>query len=427
MKVTGIIAEYNPFHNGHAYQIQKAKEKSHADYIIVAMSGNYVQRGAPALLDKFSRTFAALNNGADFVFEIPSLWASASAEYFAAAGISLFHALGCVDTVSFGCETTDAALMTRTARLLSQEPPEYASFLSEYLKQGFPFPAAREKAVISYFTRQKEDLSVTDLSALLHEPNNILALEYMKYLIKNNLPITPLPILRQGCGYHDTNTGEDFCSATAIRTLCLQPRTKESEQECLNQRKLNTIFRYVPKETAKLLLHPDACFLTENDFSAMLYYKLLSEKEKGFAEYADSSLELSNRICRCLSDFRDYESFCKLLKSREVTYTRISRLLLHILLNHRQSDYIRTKEPTYIPYLRLLGFRKDAAPLFTEIKKHAFVPMVSKPAGDVFSLNKTAAALLEQDIFASNLYYGTLAQNSGILQKNEYQRGIVVV
>ncbi len=338
MKITGIIAEYNPFHNGHAYQIQKAKEQSHADYIVVAMSGNYVQRGAPAILDKFSRTRAALKNGADFVFEIPSLWASASAEYFAAAGISLFHALGCVDTVSFGCETADTALMTKTARLLSIEPPEYASFLSGYLKQGFPFPAAREKAVVSYFAQKKEDVSITALSSLLHEPNNILALEYMKCLIQNNLPITPLPILRQGSGYHDTNTGEDFCSATAIRTCCLKPRTEESSQE-LKQINRNAILPYVPEETANLLSHPDTCFLTENDFSAMVYYKLLGEKEKGFAEYADGSFELSNRICRRLSDFRDYESFCKLLKSKEVTYTRISRLLLHILLHHRQSDY----------------------------------------------------------------------------------------
>ena len=427
MKVTGIIAEYNPFHNGHAYQIQKAKEKSQADYIIVAMSGNYVQRGAPALLDKFSRTQAALNNGADFVFEIPSLWASASAEYFAAAGISLLHAVGCVDTVSFGCETTDLSLMIKAAQLFAQEPPEYVSLLTDYLKQGFPFPSAREKAVISYFKRQKEDLPVADLSSLLHEPNNILALEYMKHLIRNNLPITPLPILRQGSGYHDTNTGEGFCSATAIRTLCLEQHAKESRQDNLKQIKLNTILRYVPKETAELLFHPDSCFLTENDFSATLYYKLLSEKEKGFAEYADSSLELSNRICRRLSDFREYEDFCKLLKSKEVTYTRISRLLLHILLNHRQSDYERTKEIGYIPYLRLLGFRKDASPLFTEMKKHALVPLITKPAGAVSLLNQDAYALFEQDVFASDLYYGISRQKNGFLQKSEYQRGIVVV
>ena len=422
MKVTGIIAEYNPFHNGHAYQIQKAKEKSHADYIIVAMSGNYVQRGAPAILDKFSRAQAALKNGADFVFEIPTLWAAASAEYFAAAGISIFHALGCVNTLSFGCETADLSLMKKTAQLLSEEPPEYTSLLSSYLKQGLPFPAAREKAVISHLVKQEESLSITDLSSLLHEPNNILALEYMKCLIRNKLPITPLPILRQGSGYHDTNTEEDFCSATAIRSLCLNPSAEKSEQI-----RLNTIFHYVPKETADLLFHPDACFVTENDLSEMLYYKLLCEKEKDFTEYADSSIWLSNRICRMLPGFRDYESFCELLKSKEVTYTRISRLLLHILLNHKQADYDRRKKTGYVPYLRLLGFRKDAAPLFSELKKHTALPLITKPAKAVTLLDHDAFVLFEQDVFASDLYYGILGQKSGILQKNEYQRGIVVV
>lgn len=426
MKVTGIIAEYNPFHNGHAYQIQKAKELSQADYIVAAISGNYVQRGAPALLDKFSRTLTALQNGVDFVFEIPTLWASASAEYFASAGISLFHALGCVDTVSFGCESADFDLMRKTAQLLAEEWPEYSSLLSSFLKQGLPFPAARENAVISYFTEKKEHLSFPDLSSILREPNNILALEYMKCLIQNNLPITPLPILRQGSGYHDKSTGGDFCSAAAIRTLCLDSCKKEPLWESDKQINLKTIRSYVPKETADLLFHPDTCFLTEKDFSQMLYYKLLSERDRGFLEYADGSAELSNRICRLLPEFKDYKSFCELLKSRDVTYTRISRLLLHILLNHRQSDYDSMKK-SRIPYLRLLGFRKDATPLFTEIKKHATLPLITRAAGDSSLLDETAAVLFEQDVFASDLYYGVLAQKSGFSQKNEYQREVVVV
>lgn len=421
MKVTGIIAEYNPFHNGHAYQIKKAKELSHADYIIVAMSGNYVQRGAPAISDKFSRAFAALKNGADFVFEIPSLWASASAEYFAAAGVSLFHALGCVDTVSFGCETEDFDLMAKAAGLLAEEPPEYAFLLSSYIKQGLPFPAAREKAVIVYFTKQKEKVSFRSLSSLLREPNNILALEYMKCLIQTNSPLKPLPILRRGSGYHEKSAGEEFCSATALRMICLDPAawSEETSGE-------DTISRYTPKETADLLFHPNACFLTENDFSQMLYYKLHSEKDRGFFKYADSSKELSNRICRRLSEFQDYKSFCELLKSREVTYTRISRLLLHILLNHTQADYDRIHKEG-ISYLRLLGFRKDAAPLFSEIKRRASLPLITKPAKDVSLLTEPAAALFEQDLSASDLYYGALALKSKMLQKNERQRGIVVV
>lgn len=423
MNVTGIIAEYNPFHNGHAYQIQQAKKLSHADYIIVAMSGNYVQRGAPAILDKFSRAYAALKNGADFVFEIPSLWASASAEYFAAAGISLLDALGCVNTVSFGCESPDSDLMRRAARLLAEEPQEYSSFLSSFLKQGLSFPAAREKAVIAYFSEQKECFSSTVLASILHEPNNILALEYLKCILQNHLSMTPLPILRRGSGYHNRTAENDFCSATAIRTLCTDSNAKEPRH---NQLASDAILRYTPNETAGPLLHPNACFLTEHDFSEMLYYKLLSERETGFSEYADGSVDLSNRIRRCLSDFKSYPQFCELLKSREVTYTRISRLLLHILLNHRQSDYDSIKKDGIL-YLRLLGFRKESASLFTEIEKHASLPLIAKPAKDVSLLNERAAALFGQDLFASDLYYGALAQKSGISQKSELQRGLAVV
>ena len=148
MNTIGIIAEYNPFHNGHSYQLKKAKELFHADYVIIAMSGNFVQRGLPAVLDKFSRTEMALKNGADFVFEIPTVFATASAEYFAAAGIGLLDALGCVDAVSFGCETPDLPLMSYVAEILAHEPKDYKTRLHSYLKNGEPFPAAREKAVI---------------------------------------------------------------------------------------------------------------------------------------------------------------------------------------------------------------------------------------------------------------------------------------
>ncbi len=149
MKTIGIIAEYNPFHNGHAYHIRTAKEAFCADRVIIAMSGNFVQRGAPAITDKFSRTAAALQNGADFVFEIPTVFATASAESFAAAGIALFDALGCVDAVSFGCETPNLTLLSQIADILANEPADYKKSLSAHLKKGEPFPAARERALLA--------------------------------------------------------------------------------------------------------------------------------------------------------------------------------------------------------------------------------------------------------------------------------------
>lgn len=443
MKAVGIIAEYNPFHNGHAFQIQKARELSNADCVVIAMSGNFVQRGAPAILDKFSRTAMALAGGADFVFELPVLFSTASAEYFAAAGIALLNALGCVDSVCFGAETPDLALLGAAAAILAEEPELYTQTLSDCLKQGISFPSAREQAVRSCMTQTMAiQQTRTDsqpgipstvpyqntynaaaehnqkLTAILQSPNNILALEYIKALIRQGSSIRPLPIQRRGAGYHTPDLGQEYCSASAIRRLLLEPSASYDLEKTLNA--------YLPESAARILLAADAHFMTEQDFSRMLCYKLLSERENGYAGYADSSPDLSNKILRALGDFSDYPGFCKRLKSKDITYTRISRLLLHILLNIKTSDYDSSKSCGFIPYLRLLGFQKKSSPLLREIQKNSSVPLIIRPARDSQILTPPAADIFQKDLFASDLYYGTLAQKRHIPWKNEYQRGIIV-
>lgn len=423
MKVVGIIAEYNPFHNGHAYQIKRAKELSGADYVIVAMSGNYVQRGAPAIIDKFSRAAMALKNGADLVFELPVVWATASAEYFATAGVALFDHLGIVDNICFGCETPNTELLTETSRLLAFEPEEYSKILSLLLKEGLNYPSARDNAITRYLSEFssgiKQQFSYDDILMLFAKPNNILGVEYEKALLRRNSKILPLPILRQGAGYHSNEFHDKYSSATALRRLLLD--------KCITSTEQNEILsKYVPKDTAALLTAPDTIFLEENDFSDMLYYKLLSERESGFADYADCSKFLSNRIANSLDSFFDYTDFCSLAKSRDVTHTRISRLLLHILLNIHTSDYDLGKSLDYIPYLRPLGFRKDATCLLTEIKKNTDCPLLTKPAKAASLLSPKAYALYQLDLFASNLYYGTVARKSRIFEKNEYQRELII-
>ncbi len=427
MKAVGIIAEYNPFHNGHAYQIQKAKELSHADYAVVAMSGNFVQRGAPAILDKFIRTYMALSGGADFVFELPAVWATASAEYFASAGVALFDALGCIDCISFGCETPDLPLLSKIADILSDEPEIYAKRLRSFLKQGLPFPSARKQALAGIFH--------ADLSGVLGSPNNILALEYLKALIRQKSALCPVLIERKGSGYHETDLNQKYCSATALRNLLLSPSCCQE-----NFRLSDTLSSLAPQEAASCLMSLPAHFLTENDFSSVLYYKLLCERSRGFSLYADSSQELSNRICRALSNFRSFKNFCEKLKSKDMTYTRISRLLFHILLDIRQKDYENGRKLGYIPYLRLLGFRKEASGFFSEIKKHALRPVITKPAQEISLLSEPARLMFQKDIFSSDLYYGTREQKdalqnlsgqicpdkaSRICWKNELQREIV--
>lgn len=425
MRAVGIVAEYNPFHNGHRYQIQRAKELAQADCCIVAMSGNFVQRGAPAVLDKFSRASAALANGADFVFEIPLIFAVSSAEYFATAGIALFQALGCVDAVSFGCETADETLLLDAAGVLEEEPEEMRHILSNYAKQGLPFPAARQQAALDYLTEYKgADAEWRDrLSMALRAPNNILALEYLKALRRLSSPILPIPIQREGNGYHDLGLSGAFCSATAIRHFLKKGEWEPDFRKELG-RKLSS---YVPPETASLLLGQEGHFLDENDFSQMLYYKLLMERGQGFSEYADGSRQLSSRICRKLPEFSDFKGFCMALKSKDMTYARISRLLWHILLNIRQEDVRASKGCGFVPYLRLLGFRKDASGAFREIKEKSAVPIVSKPSRALRQLSGTGLAMLQQDVLASDLYYGVWALKQKKKSACELQKEIVIV
>lgn len=422
MKVVGIIAEYNPFHNGHAYQIKKAREITNADYVIVVMSGNYVQRGTPAITDKYARTRMALNNGADLVFELPVLWSTASAEYFAMAGITLLDKLGIVDFVSFGCETEKYSLLSSIARILANEPEDFSALLKNNLKAGMTYPVARENALFSYLQKNKIIQGYSDnidtMHAVFSSPNNILGIEYCKALVKRNCSIQPKPILRTGAGYHETNLQTDLSSASALRKLLLSNNSLSQYRDLFVQN--------VPKDTADFFLDLEHVLLSEKDFSSMLYYKLVSEQSTGFAEYGDSSPFLSNRILNHLDSYLDFEQFCSLLKTKDVTHTRIQRLLLHILLNIRQKDYETGKKTDYIPWLRVLGFQKNASVLLKEIAKASSIPLLTKPAKARELLSAKAYAMYQKDVAASNLYYGTRAQKSHTPEKNEFQREIIL-
>ena len=206
MKVVGIVAEYNPFHNGHMYQMRKVKEETGADYVVVAMSGNFLQRGVPALCDKFIRTEMALQCGADLVIEIPTLWATASAEYYAHAGVSLLAATGIVTHLAFGAETDDLDALLEISSVLKEEPDVYRAVLSNSIRTGNSFPVARKNALTTTLPHFKKE----ELDDILDNPNNILALEYLKAIPDS---IQPILIKREGAGYH-SGISDDRCAVS---------------------------------------------------------------------------------------------------------------------------------------------------------------------------------------------------------------------
>ena len=417
MNVTGIIAEYNPFHRGHAYHIAKARELTKADYVVVVMSGNYVQRGAPALTDKFARAKMALKNGADMVFELPHLWSTSAAPDFAAGGTAFLDKLGCVTHISYGCETEEPKNLVNLAEFLLREPREFSLALKKSQGKGLAYPLAFEQAFLSWAKENPScDFPCTTrekFHEIFSSPNNILGLEYQKNLLRRQSNLSPCPVPRMGSDYHSPDLETCFSSATAIRNAVFSGREVPLEQ-------------YMPK-TAADLLPPQKYLLRENDFSQMLYYKLLSESWMGYESYLGGSPFLSNRIKKHLELFSGYSGFCETLKTKDVTYAKISRFLLHILLNITTEDAALLKSLGYIPYFRLLGFKSTAKPLLKMIEKQGDAPLLTKPAKAKSLLSKKAYLLYKKELFSSDLYYGLQVQKGIQDSANECRKSLVIL
>jgi len=413
MNVVGIIAEYNPFHRGHAYQIQKLKEICHADYIIIAMSGNFVQRGAPALMDKYSRARMALSLGADLVLELPALFSCASAELFALGGVSLPNSTGIVTHLGFGAETDNLPVLSELAAILFKEPASYRHALHRALKKGCSFPAARAAALQASISGS--DSPDSSLSKILAGPNNILALEYLKALAARSSNMIPVPILRRGKGYHDTELDEDFCSASGIRA-----QIKRSLQNgTLSQHTIPN--RAVPDTVYKIIRDYPHPFLFEDDFSMLLHYKLLTRNAHQLAACGNGSLELANRIIKERDSFTGWNAFCRHIKTKNITYTRLSRLFLHMLLDITQKDYEQFSNPSY---LRILGFRNAAAPLLTALK-NCPLPVITNLSNASRLLPAHAQKLLAIDLRAFDLYRVGLTFKSDNTMKNDYRQQVI--
>lgn len=402
MRVVGLITEYNPFHNGHKYHIEKAKEVAHADFAIVVMSGNFVQRGAPAIMPKHLRAEAALKSGADLVIELPVFYATGTAEQFAYGAVSLLDKLGCVDAICFGSECGEIEPLKSLAKILCDEPAEYKDNLQFNLRLGMSFPLARQKAIQAV-------CDSSHLAELLEQPNNILGIEYLKALYRLRSNIEPLTIRREISHYHDTELQEEFSSASALRSTIADGDFAQLYGQipsaCMPSLEDDYEVRYP---------------VYADDFSLLLKYKLLNETSTSLTEYADVSEELANRICNRLNDYVSFDQFCELLKTKETTYTRISRALIHILLGVKKSDYHE------IEYARVLGFRSFSSVLLSELKNSSSIPLLTKLGKDD-TLSDLSRNMLENDVFASNLYESVVTEKFKTPFINELQHAIIKI
>lgn len=412
MKVCAVIAEYNPFHLGHAYHLKQARLLTDADYIIVVMSGNFVQRGDPALVDKYARTRAALSCGADLVLELPSCFSTGSAEYFARGAVSMLDHLGMVDFLCFGSECTDIQFLSRFADIFLEEPEPYKRLLLEKLKLGYSYPTARSNALIIAYPSLAADIAVVT------SPNNILGIEYIKALHRRRSTIHPVNIRRIGSDYRDKRLGSFQSSARALRQAIHSNRSIEELRSHMPEEAYLVLADYFTRERP----------LFQDDFSTLLHYKLLSEQAKGYTEYLDISPDLSDKICKYVYQFTTFGEFCDLLKSKDMTYTRISRCLLHILLNITKDSmqfYIDNQDS--VSYARILGFREEAKPLLTAIDRHTSIPLISKMADADKLLTLGGHHMFQQEMQITDIYSSIQAAKAGHRMYHEYTRPMIVV
>lgn len=437
MKRVGIVAEYNPFHRGHLRQLRLLREQG-AELIAVAMSGNFVQRGAPAWTDKYLRTTMALEQGVDFIFELPVLYSLASAEGFAFGGISLLNRLP-LDTFCFGCETDSLDILDKTAETLTAESSDFHRLLQEQLRRGSSFPAAREYAlrrlmpeletpgsasVSDSATASGSDVSPDSTtvyasrdpsaSSLLSGANNILAIEYLKASKKLKSKMTPLAIRRNDAGYHSGQlSGDGLSSATAIRNAYAESGELSSCRSSL------------PEEVFALLQgHPGHYPAETKDFSSVIYYSLQKAlREKRLTSYGEISEALANRIGKLLPEYQTPEQFIRLIKTKNITRSHISRSLFQLLLGIDKDFQKQIAQP--VPYLRLLGMRRQKSSLLREVTA---LPVITRVADYKKQLPEPsfARSCFELDLLAADLYRQILFQKTGVMLSDEYRSGVII-
>ena len=412
MKVCGIIAEYNPFHNGHAYHIEKTKEVTNCDAIVAIMSGNFVQRGTPALFDKWTRTEMALKNGIDLVIELPTYYATSSAEFFAQGSVGLLDSLGIVDSLSFGAKTTDLDALKRVANVLYLEPNDYKTMLQNELKKGLSFPIARSNALKNFI---KKEYDAKYISEILLDANNVLGIEYLKALMYNNSPIVPNIIQRKGEDYNSTNIVDGVCSATAIRKL-------------LEKQEIEILQDVMPKESFDILnteLLSGKQPMNIEKYEKEIFYILRRSLANDLFELADVSEGLENVLKKASNETTEIEKIIDMMKSKRYTRTRIQRILLHALLNITKDEVNNYK---YNPqYIRVLGFTKTGEKLLTQIYNKSNLPIVTSVSKFLKSANETGRRMIEKDILATNIY--TLGYEIPAYRKSnlDYTKQIVQV
>lgn len=395
MKACGVIAEYNPFHNGHRYQLAEARRMTNSDVMVVAMSGNFVQRGAPALLDKWTRAEIALRNGADIIVELPVLGSVQAADLFAKAGVRLLQAMQC-DAFAFGAETGTSADFIAHNRLLREHEADIDRIFQTYRNDGRTYAAQLETAIAEVLRPQGSALSFTT-------PNNQLGLAYVRENEQFPEPMETAVVPRKGAGHHDDESADqEFASGTAIRKWALH-RRKETGQRDLG--------KFVPKETSEALrVRP---LLDWDPYWGMLQHQLvlLSHAELRSIYQVEEGIEY--RLKKEAEDALDFTAFIRRMKTKRWTWARLQRMCTYILLGITKAEAEAFQEKAGT--IRLLGFTEAGRRYLNALKKNTETPIVTK-------LREPHTADLQLEIRSDRIYrLGAVAT----LEEQNFTRSLI--
>ena len=399
MKTAAIIAEYNPFHKGHRYQIEETRKATGADYILVLMSGDFVQRGEPAIYNKYIRTRMALLGGADAVLELPVLYATSSAEFFAEGAVTLLDHMQMVNFLSFGSESGNIEELWQLADHSTLETNEQSALIREGLRNGLTYPQALTLA-------KKETVPAS--------PNDILAVEYLKALKEFSSEISPWTLKRSDPGYHSEDRNGSFASATAIRKAVFSQDLEflaavlpDSHFECM-------------KEESEVPLFP-------NDFSLLLNQKILTSDLEKLQNIFGMPGDLAAKLYKNRLEFFRTDTLTALRKDRQYTYARVSRALMNLMLDISVEDQCMFVDLFRAPWIRILGFKRSSSLLLSELKRHCDIPVIAKTADAKNILSSSAYELFKKNLTASELTRMVRELKSGKPQKNEFTQAPVMI
>lgn len=418
LKVLGIITEYNPFHNGHLYHIEKSRQVTNADFIVCIMSGNYIQRGEPAIVNKWARTKMALSAGIDLVIELPSVYALSSAEYFAFGAVKLLNSLGITDYICFGSESGEISQLRHIAEILANEPACYKDMLFDNLRTGISYPASRSDALQRYLSLNWN--KACDVNELISSPNNILGVEYIKALIRLKSNIKPLSIKRIGNSYNSSHITGQFASATSIRTELMQhvPLGSKKVKETLPQFSLDVLNDEFSNGRGPIF---------PNIFERLILACFRNMPVKNIQQLPYVSEGLENRIKSAAKTSTTLEEFLSTISTRRYTRTRLQRIMYNALGGITSAEFELFNKNGGPQYIRVLGFSKSGQELLSIMKKSATLPVITKTANLKYQKNHLSNRMFEIENILTDLY--VLGYENPLYRKGgqEYTQNVIMI